>query len=187
MKIFLTYIVLTVNFLSLSQTQFNSKIDSLEYTTNVVSICRSANVLEECELCSQCGDIFFWEIVQGKDSVITLLMDKISDTTKTAAPNNFAGINYSVGDIALLALQEIIHDIPTLDLAGTEFSSSEGYGVFWKHLNTNTENRVLFVKALENWYNTNMEELTWVNSNVFEICDCSGPHPNGGHYVLKKD
>ncbi|SFT69805.1 hypothetical protein SAMN05216474_1885 [Lishizhenia tianjinensis] len=187
LKYVLTLSILLGTQISLAQNVYERKIDSLQFTTNVASSCRSTNVLEECELCSSCGDVFFWEIIQGKDSVIPLLLDKIMDSTLSYAPNNYAAMQFRVGDIALLAFQEIIHHIPTLTLAGIEFSSTEAYSVFWKHLNHSYENRVHFVTALKQWHMANKENFIWVSSNAFEICDCSGPHPNGGHYALKKD
>ncbi|MDX1445210.1 hypothetical protein [Lishizhenia sp.] len=187
MKSTLVILISFFNCISFGQTQLKTKIDSLKYTTNIASICRSENVMQKCELCNACGDVFFWEIVQAKDSAIPILLDKIIDTTQTKAPIQFAGINYTVGDVALLALMEIIHDIPLLDIINTKHSSREAPMFIWKHLNQSLVNRKQFADTLRSWYNTHQNKLIWSPSNDFEICDCSGPHPNGGHYTLSED
>jgi hypothetical protein len=66
-----------------------------------------------------CGDKIFWRIVEQKQEIIPLLLEKMVDTTQAeVSVPNFGG-QYTVADIAYNALEEIIKDIPTFDLLGT--------------------------------------------------------------------
>jgi hypothetical protein len=163
-----------------------SKIDSLKFIDDMPYICRS-DVGSQDELSIGCGARLFWEIVKQKENVIPFLIEKLSDSTltKSIVPN--FGYNYSVADIAFVALKEIIHTIPTFDLLGVGFDKNGcGYCSYWKHLSTDYQNRINFQIAVQAWYSSNKEQLVWVESNTFSSCDCSGSHPNGGHYRLIK-
>jgi len=134
------------------------------------------------------GDNLFWEVVRLGNSGIELLIDYLDDTTSTSAPVLFFGYNYMVADIAFAALTEIIHEIPTFELLGVPFDENGcGYCSYWQHLNENFTNRQKFKVAVREWYHKNKDNLIWVESNSFATCDCSGKHPNGGHYKLKAD
>ncbi|WP_107037181.1 hypothetical protein [Brumimicrobium mesophilum] len=83
--------------------------------------------------------------------------------------------------------EEIIHGIPTFELLGVEFDKEGcGYCSYWQHLNENYQNRKNFKIAVQNWYNFNKDKLIWMENNEFSSCDCSGTHPNKGHFELKK-
>lgn len=160
--------------------QANSKklVDSLKYVTDMPYICETTND-------AGCGDILFWTVVKGKQTIIPSLLDKLTDTTTTKATvPNFGG-QWTVADIAYSALKEIVRDIPTFDLLGITFDTNGcGYCSYWTHLRKDIKNRMKFQAAVKKWYNNNKANLVWVNSNEFSTCDCSGPHPNGGHFAL---
>ena len=184
---YIIYILAFFPHTSFSQEKMTDKIDSLKYVNDMPYICHdnvdNNNILSS----SGCGDKRFWSVVKLKQKAIPLLLDKLSDTTITVAIVPIFGYNYSVADIAYVALEEIIHDIPTFELLGIEFDQKGcGYCSYWQHLNINYKNRTNFKIAVQNWYYSNKDRLVWVESNYFSSCDCRGTHPNNGHYEIIK-
>jgi len=176
----LTFILLTISVSCFGQIDNNQKlIDSLKYVTDMPYICEEVGSIG-------CGDNFFWEVVKQKQTIIPLLLHLLDDTTETKATvPNFGG-QYTVGDICYSALQEIIHGIPTFDIAGIKFDSNGcGYCSFWNYIRQ-PNNRIIFKTKITKWYNDCKQKLIWVINDKYEICDCSSKHPNAGHYELKK-
>jgi hypothetical protein len=166
---------------AIGQTTSHQKlVDSLKLVTDMPYICETENS-------PGCGDKIFWRVVQQKQAIIPLLIDKLSDpTTTSAVVPNFGG-QWTVGDIAYSALQEIIQGIPTFELLGVKFDQVGcGYCFYWDHLRKSRQNRIRFKAAVRSWYNRNKQNLIWVTSNDFITCDCRGQHPNGGHFAFKK-
>ncbi|MBN2571135.1 MAG: hypothetical protein JXA68_03325 [Ignavibacteriales bacterium] len=154
-----------------------SQVDSLKYITEMPYMCRY-------ELC---GDNLFWDVVQMRQGVIELLIDKLDDTTLTKANVVLFGGDYKVADIAYVALKEIIQDIPTFELLGVEFDKNGcGYCSYWNHLNEDFKNRLEFKNAVKDWYFKNKDNLIWIADNKYTSCDCQAKHPNGGHFEIKK-
>ena len=163
-----------------AQADDGNLIDSLKYVSEMAYICESVDGVG-------CGDRIFWKVVRQKESIIPLLLDKLTDTTKTEAiVPNFGG-QWTVADIAYTALEEIIKGVPTFELLGISFDSDGcGYCAYWNHLRKDFKNRVNFQNAVSTWYHKNKPDLVWVTSNDFLTCDCRGKHPNGGHFEVKK-
>jgi hypothetical protein len=123
-----------------------------------------------------CGDKAFWSIVKLKDKAIPLLIENLNDTTTTSIAAPYKPYNYSIADLSLLILKEIIHDFPAIASKNND----------QEYLRRNYKARVRFKQQISIWYNNNINNLVWTKSEVFSTCDCQGPHPNGGHYVVKK-
>lgn len=154
-----------------------SQVDSLKNVTEMPYICRY-------ELC---GDNLFWNVVQMRQGVVELLIDRLDDTTLTKANVVLFGGDYKVADIAYVALKEIIQDIPTFELLGVEFDTNGcGYCSYWNHLNKDFKNRQEFKNAVKDWYFKNKDNLIWVANNKYTSCDCQAKHPNEGHFEIKK-
>gem|GEM_PF-1923587 len=167
-------------------TEVIEQVDSLKYVKEMPYICHDLiDIYSENALSEGCGDINYWNVVGLHSNVIELLIDQLDDSTTTNANVILFGVNYTVADIAYDALTEIIHDIPSFELLGVPFDDKGcGYCAYWQHLNSDFVNRQKFKVAVRKWYFTNKEKLVWVESNSFSTCDCSGKHPNGGHYTL---
>ena len=123
-----------------------------------------------------CGDKAFWSIVRLKDKAIPFLIEKLDDTTTTSVAVPQKSYNYKVADISYLILKEIV---PELAL-----SNSKKYSL--DTLRRNYRERISFKQQISNWYRVNKANLVWAKSDSFSNCDCQGPHPNGGHYIVKK-
>lgn len=157
---------------SFGQNDVKEKIDRLKYVEHMPYICIAY---------TKCGDELFWDVVKLKDKGIPFLIEKLNDSTETKAGVVLFGGNYSVADIAYVALKEIIHGIPTFELLGTEFNQNGcGNCNYWDFLRKEYQNRLNFKLAVKKWYHKNKKNLVWVSSNVFSSCDCNGKHPNEG-------
>jgi hypothetical protein len=165
------------------------QVDSLTFVKEMPYMCHDyVEVDKRHPLTIGCGDELYWNVVRLNNNGIELLIAKLDDTTTTNAPVPLFGYNYTVADIAYTALQEIIHNIPTFDLLGVPFDQEGcGYCSYWQHLNKDYFNRQKFKETIKNWYHKNKGNLVWVENNNFATCDCSGKHPNGGHFELKTD
>ncbi|MCH2032307.1 MAG: hypothetical protein MK202_02210 [Tenacibaculum sp.] len=177
----ITYLILLIlPFTLFSQNEIKEKIDNLKYVQDMPYI---------CEGFTKCGEDIFWNVVKLKEKGIPFLIEKLNDSTETKAKVMLFGGNHTVADIAYVALEEIIHGIPTFELLGTEFDQKGcGYCEYWLFLRKDYQNRLNFKLAVKNWYNKNKNGLVWISSNEFSSCDCSEKkHPNEGHYELKKE
>ena len=138
------------------------------------------------------GDSLFWTVVTEKLPIVPLLIEKLDDTTVTeAAVHNFGGY-YTVADVAYRAIGEIIHSIPTLDLAEDSKLAEprEGYWGYWHYIRRSYENRKKFKARVKKWYAKHKNQLEWVEDNrkyrnarnwKFE----PGKYPPGGYYKVK--
>ena len=183
----LIYILTLCPVLTFGQTNFKKQVDSLKFVKEMPFIC-PGGILEN-KMTTGCGDDLYWKVVKQKDSVIQLLIEKLDDATTTEASVPMYGYKYTVADIAYVAIEEIIHEIPKFKLLGVKENKSGKYASsdrpYWKCVNRGIKNRQKFKKAVQKWYDKNKDNLVWQMSNYFSSCDCGGQHPNGGHYKLK--
>jgi hypothetical protein len=177
MKI-LTYILILIPALTFSQTNNKALVDSLRYVDKVPH-CLDA-VSDQIDT-----KAIFWRIVKLKDEAIPILLDKIDDTTTTSALVRHFGGYYTVGDLAYVALQEIVHSIPTFELLGVPFDTNGcGYCAYWQHL-SDFSNRQKFKIALKNWFDKNQQNLVWTEYK-WKGEECFYRNPNNGYYDPRK-
>lgn len=177
---FTTFLLTLLSIWTFGQPGNRKLADSLRFVNNMPYICETGDGFG-------CGDKIFWRVVQQKQTVVPVLIDMLADTTTTLATvPNFGG-QWTVGDIAYNGLQEIIKGIPTFDLLGIKFDDKGcGYCAYWNYLRKDIRNRKKFQTRVRDWYVKNKANLVWVISSDFMTCDCSGNHPNGGHFELSR-
>jgi hypothetical protein len=163
----------------LERIELEALTDSLKFVTDVPYICRDS-IFSNYK--PGCGDRIFWRVVQQKKSIVSFLIDKLDDTTQTiVSVPNFGGY-YTVADIAYTAMQEIIADIPTFKLLGVKFDKEGcGYCAYWNYLREDILHRKHFQQEVRKW--EDRIGGRWIESPKVLTCDCSFPHPNGGHYI----
>lgn len=163
----------------LEDAQLKALTDSLKYVNDVPYNCEDS-VFTNYK--SGCGDRIFWRVVRQKKSIVPFLIDKLDDTTRTmVSVPNFGGY-YTVADIAYTVMQEIIADMPTFEFLGVPFDKEGcGYCAYWNYLREDISHRRHFQKEVRKWE----QHLggRWIESTEVLTCDCSFPHPNGGHYI----
>jgi hypothetical protein len=163
------------------QNALTEKADRLKTITDMPYICT------DTVNSYGCGQSVFWDAVTEKEAIIPCLLEKLDDTTKTAATVQFYGGKWTVADIAYTALQEIIKGIPTYELLGVPFNETGcGHCVYWIYLRKDINRRKAFKEQVTQWYARNKKELIWVESDQTLTCDCRFSHPNGGYYELRK-
>ncbi len=194
-KLVLMIFCFLTNIIVFAQKNIEKQIDSLKYVTDMPRECNVSNFIKNKKeneayiypLDERCGDILFWNVVMLKEKAILPLIKKVGDATPTEATAAPTPRRYTVGDVALSALQEIIHGIPVYEIAGIKYDESLGSLNYWYYFDKKS-NRKKFQKNLYKWYNENKNSLEWIESNNrFEICACFGGHPNGGYYEVEKN
>jgi len=133
-----------------------------------------------------CSNPVLYEIISKGKPIIPYLINKMTDTEVLEERHvPFLPFEYTVADLAYVAIREMIADIPTYELLGVPFNEECGWCSYWYHLG-NKKNRKKFQKAVRKWYKENKDNLVWVESSNWVTGDCLRPHPAGGHYVLQK-
>jgi hypothetical protein len=139
------------------------------------------------------GDDAFWNLTKGKLDIVPYLLDRITDTTSTAAyVPNFGGV-YTIGDACVTALHKIIKDFPTIKLieSNPKILKEKAYGIYWGYVRSGFKNRVEFKKRARAWYEKNKRLLVWQpDDKLYATSDDENGEsrklPAGGYYVLKE-
>lgn len=137
------------------------------------------------------GDSIYWSLVKRKMEIVPQLLEIVDDTTATKSTIKYQGRNYTVGEVAVDALYEIIRDFPKkIDLIRDwkKFDESEAYNNYWYFMAENSENRSQFKQKLKDWYSSNKGNLIWVSdNNKYRRSEMDEPkhHPSKGYYKLK--
>ena len=188
----LTLILFLIPCLIFAQVDIKNQIDSLKFVTEVPY---AGEIMIDKENLSNsdtfvynigCGDRFLWDVVKLKEKAIPYLLELLDDTRETPASFPYQGGQCTVGKIAYIALQEIIHGIPTAKLLNVNPEDFDCGNCYYHITLDKRKNRKKFKKAVKQWYEQNKVNLVWINRPGFGTCDCSGKHPNGGHFELKK-
>lgn len=138
------------------------------------------------------GDSVFWNITKEKIDIVPYLINRINDTTRTnASAANFGRI-YTVGDVCVRAIEEIIKDFPTIKLIETDDSllREKAYGIYWNYV-SDFKNRLEFQKRVCVWFEENRNNLVWqVDDKLYAVTDEENgdakKRPAGGYYMVKK-
>ena len=141
--------------------------------------------VQEVPYILDCYDTVLWKIVgKGKD-IVPFLIEKMTDTRvlKGVTVRFYSG-EYTVADVAHVALREIIGDIPTFELLGVPFNEVCGECSYWWHVRASKKNRKKFQSAVKKWYNENKANLVWVEDLQAVTGDCFSPAK--GHYEVRK-
>src|ERR1051326_3531609 len=143
-----------------------SQVDSLRYLGTDAFSCQSV----------------FWRIVARGKGAVPYLLDKISDTTVTNATYKCKNGFLRVGDLAYLALDNII-PLPFMAVTGMQCDVIESGcppGVF-EYIEGNREK---FKKQIADWDNRKQKKFRWVKYKNSEITDCYRMNRITGRYEL---
>ena len=172
--IFITLFCLAISLSAFGQENYAKLADSLRYVTEIPYI-------------ENCKDTVFWKIVSKGKPIVPYLIDKMTDTRKLKKVYvRFFSGEYTVADVAYVAIQEIIADIPTFELLGVPFDEECGYCSYWYHVRKSKKNRKNFQKDVGKWYEENKDHLIWIESYHSVTSDCFIV-PTRGRYILQKD
>jgi hypothetical protein len=110
--------------------------------------------------------------------VVPELIDLLDRAAYTDHRVPLTGGNYAIGDIAMMAISDIVRDVPWLTfITGPDDPeiTEIGFGVYWEYVRASRANRQALKKRTQAWYDQNRSRLIW-HSNP-DI-------PSGGIYVL---
>jgi hypothetical protein len=170
--IFTTLICFAFAFAVYGQQNYAKLADSLRYVTEVPYI-------------GNCGDPVFGEIVRKGKAIVPDLINKLTDTEvlkEMYVP--VTGGEYTVADVAYIAIREIIAGIPTFELLGIPDDLWCGYCAYWSYMRESGKNRENFQKAVREWYEAYKDGLMWVEDMRSITGECFSPA--GGHYALQR-
>ena len=119
------------------------------------------------------ADSAYWMVVKQKINIVPYLIGALIDTTETKAYVPYVGGKFTIADIAYEALGNIIHGLPTLEMAEDSLYAEErnGYWGYWNYVRRSYDNRKKFKNRVEKWFDENKENLEWISYP---------PHPTDG-------
>ena len=161
---FLTLILLTTIDGFGQINKLNSQIDSLKYLNDDPFDCNSVT----------------WRIISNRKDAIQLLIDRLADTTFTAAKDKCKNGNLKVGDIAFLTLNHILRlPISIVIKRQTDvFENGCQPGVFEYIEN----NRVKFKEQVQEYYDKKKHNLKWLDFDKSHLTTCYIESMILGHY-----
>lgn len=110
------------------------------------------------------GDALFWAVVEQGRSAIPRLLSCAKDATPTPAGVRLVGGVYTVGDIALRAVQEIVHGMPVrswCDDPAHPSVTTNGEDAYWAYVRTDPAHRALLASRAAEWLMEHASELEW--------------------------
>lgn len=133
-----------------------------------------------------CGDHLYWQVVGLKLRAVPHLIALIENEELTQAKLPKGKGYYKTGDVAVMALKEIVHDIPVEEFVGYKMADFDNSAKFYQKALKNAEKRTALKNAIQKWFDDNNGKLIYEKGNVYGNCDCVGKHPVGGYTSLKK-
>jgi hypothetical protein len=142
------------------------QVDSLKYVTGDAFDCSS----------------LVWRIVATKQDAIQILIDKLSDTTLTKATYKCTNTFLRVGDLAYLALDQIL-PLPFFSVTGMQCDVIENgcqVGVF-TYIETN---RKKFNAQVQKYYDIKKNTMEWIQFDSNHLIPCRTMNNVKGYYKV---
>lgn len=196
MKRFIAIALFLLPVISFAQIQQKTKLDerfakgadNLKYVFDV-PVCGKDTVMADAtakfKYNNGCGDHLFWQVVEYRIQEVPYLLNIIDSEEDTQAKLPDGKGNYRVGDVALMALQEIIHGFPVEEFSEVKKSDYKEVWKFYHKGLKDKKKRAKLKEALALWFAENQKNLEYIKSDEFGNCTCTGKHPVGGFYQIK--
>jgi hypothetical protein len=133
-----------------------------------------------------CGDHLYWQIVGLKLKAVPHLIALIENEEPTQAKLPNGKGYYKTGDVAVMALREIIHELPVEEFVGRKMTDFDNSAKFYQKALKDSKKRTALKEAIQKWFNENEGKLIYEKGNTYGNCECIGKHPIGGYSVVKK-
>lgn len=176
--------ILILLILFISNCTYSQKQDRNEVLLSQISEIKTMPYIPELS-----GDSIFWELVKCKKSIVPQLINQLDNNTITEAFVPNIGGNYTVADISLMAIMEIIKGVPIKKFI-PDFKEANGFTDYWQYVRADIKNREMLKQQVSKWYNANRSKLVWVEDNAEYRTSIdwkfdSNKHPSGGYYSIK--
>jgi len=125
----------------------------------------------------------YWKIVAAKTDAIPLLIAKLDDTTPTTAKNKCKDGNLKVGDIAFLALAQIMR-LPIAAITQMQFDVMEANGCQGYVFDYIDANRSQFKTQVNAYYLQNKSKLKFQKYNSKSLNRCQRKNKILGYYDI---
>lgn len=125
----------------------------------------------------------YWKIVVAKKDAIPLLIEKLDDVTLTNANNKCKTGNLRVGDIAYLALTQILN-LPLFEITKQQFDVIETNGCQAFVFDYIENNRPQFKKAVKNYYIKNKSKFKLKKFNPKSLNKCQKENKIFGYFDI---
>lgn len=189
-KYFCLIVLILTAFLAKAQGgTIDDNINNLRYVTEVpygqVEMAEPNDVNNAFEYNSGCGDRLFWKVVGYRLRAVPQLINMVEDMRPTQAKLPSGGGYYRTGDAALMALKEIIHNIPIEALSGLKTADFTALYYFYEAGLKDKKIRYELKEALAAWYKKNQKNIIFKVGQSYGNCECWGKHPVGGAYYFE--
>jgi hypothetical protein len=131
-----------------------------------------------------CGDHLYWQVVNIRLQAVPQLIGMVDDVSPSQAKLP-SGVYYRTGDVALIALKEIIHNIPIEELSGFKPGDFAAPYYFYEQGLKDKAKRTALKEALLKWYRENQKNIVFKVGQTYGNCECFGKHPVGGAYYFE--
>jgi len=192
MKKYLLFIsFLLLNFVVYAQPQkrVDETVNNIRYVTEVphgaLEIAEPGTDGSVFQYNTGCGDNLFWKIVGFRLLAVPQLINLVDDMELTQAKLPSGKGRYRTGDAALMALKEIIHNIPIEEFSGLKTADFAAPYYFYEKGLKDKKKRTALKEALLKWYADNRKNIIFKVGQGYGNCECAGKHPVGGAYNLK--
>lgn len=164
-KILLFLFILCINVPVFGQLeQIKLQVDSLKYVRQNTFDCNSVT----------------WRIIANKKVAIPFLIDKLDDTTHTAAKDKCKKTNFRVGDLAYLTLTKIL-PLPFSTITGVQLDPKADACqlALFEYIENN---RQKFKEQVQAYYDKKSEGLKWVPIHSNHLTPCQRKNNVKGRY-----
>jgi hypothetical protein len=183
-KICILILIFTAN-LTAGQDRIAAIVNNIRYVTDVPY--QQVEIMPDnsnFRYNAGCGDHLYWQVVNIRLQAVPQLIGMVDDMQPSQAKLP-SGVYYRTGDVALIALKEIIHNIPIEELSGLNTADFAAPYYFYEEGLKDKAKRTALKEALLKWYMENKAQITFVKGQTYGNCDCFGKHPVGGAYYFE--
>jgi hypothetical protein len=183
-KYYILLLLLTTT-LAVAQDRIAGIINNIRYVTDVPQgMAESPQGSDKFNYNAGCGDHLFWQVVNVRLQAVPQLIGMVDDMSVTQAKLP-SGDYYRTGDAALMALKEIIHNIPIEELSCLKMADFAAPYYFYNEGLKDKAKRTALKEALLRWYTENKKNIIFKVGQTYGNCECFGKHPVGGAYYFE--
>jgi len=178
---------LQISAITTAQNRIAGIISNIRYVTDVpYGMVETRESSDKFIYNSGCGDHLFWQVVNIRLQAVPQLIGMVDDMKPSQAKLPSQDGYYRTGDVALMALKEIIHNIPIETLSGLKTADFAAPYYFYEQGLKDKATRTALKEALLKWYAENQKAVIFKKGQSYGNCDCFGKHPVGGAYYFEE-
>jgi|TARA_B110000261_G_C12969627_1_gene311949 hypothetical protein len=130
------------------------------------------NTTKDIDTTIHCGDSAYWELIKMQKGIIPILINKITDRSKTNIPIPCSKDSLTIGGLAFLILEQIIN-IPNAQVTQMQWCvvrSDCGFNSTSGFISYVQSNPVKFQNQLKKWYLEMGSKIEIIQQNEYSEC-----------------